>query len=45
LSRFTAQDMLAFFGMQLSPVRQLCCLLAWRVLRVAVDSPTGNLIV
>jgi nitrogen fixation protein NifU and related proteins len=44
LSRFTARDMLALFGMQLSPARQQCCLLAWRVLRVAVDSPTGKLV-
>ena len=35
LRRFSAQDMLALFGARLTPTRQRCCLLAWRVLQTA----------
>lgn len=37
--RFTAQDMLDLFGVKLTPNRQKCCLLPWRVLQAAVFSP------
>lgn len=32
LQEFTAEDMLALFGPKLTPNRQKCCLLSWRVL-------------
>ncbi|MCR4415130.1 MAG: iron-sulfur cluster assembly scaffold protein [Thermoguttaceae bacterium] len=37
--RFTAQDMLDLFGAKLTPNRQKCCLLPWRVLQAAIYSP------
>ncbi len=37
--QFTAQDMLKLFSAQLTPNRQKCCLLSWRVLQAAVYSP------
>jgi nitrogen fixation NifU-like protein len=40
---FTAQDMLALFGVKLTPNRQKCCLLPWRTIQSAVYSPLeGN---
>jgi len=36
---FSARDMLELFGPRLTPNRQKCCLLAWRVLQVALHSP------
>jgi nitrogen fixation NifU-like protein len=36
---FTAQDMLELFGARLTPNRQKCCLLGWRVLQSALYSP------
>jgi nitrogen fixation NifU-like protein len=36
---FTAGDMLALFGAKLTPNRQKCCLLPWRVLQSAVYAP------
>jgi len=36
---FTARDMLALFGAKLTPNRQKCCLLPWRVLQSAIYSP------
>lgn len=36
LLEFNAQDMLTLFGPRLMPLRQRCCLLAWRVLRTAL---------
>ena len=36
---FTAGDMLQLFGAKLTPNRQKCCLLPWRVLQAAVYSP------
>lgn len=41
VKRFTAADMLALFGARLTPNRQKCCLLPWRVLQAAIFSPTG----
>jgi nitrogen fixation protein NifU and related proteins len=38
---FTAQEMLDLFGPRLTPNRQKCCLLSWRVLQSAVHSPVG----
>jgi len=37
--RFTAEDMLKLFGARLTPNRQKCCLLPWRVLQAAIYSP------
>jgi nitrogen fixation protein NifU and related proteins len=37
--KFTAQDMLELFGARLTPNRQKCCLLSWRVLQAAIFSP------
>jgi nitrogen fixation NifU-like protein len=36
---FTANDMLQLFGARLTPNRQKCCLLPWRVLQTALYSP------
>ncbi len=36
---FSAQDMLHLFGARLTPNRQKCCLLSWRVLQQAMHSP------
>ena len=37
--QFTADDMLELFGVRLTPNRQKCCLLSWRVLQAAIYSP------
>ena len=43
VKKFTAQDMLELFGVRLTPNRQKCCLLSWRVLQAAIYSPLqGN---
>jgi nitrogen fixation NifU-like protein len=39
VKNFTAQNMLELFGARLTPNRQKCCLLCWRVLQAAVFSP------
>ncbi len=39
LQKFSAQEMLELFGPKLTPNRQKCCLLGWRVLQTAVHSP------
>ena len=39
---FSAEDMLKLYGPRLTPNRQKCCLLSWRVLQEAVHSPTGE---
>jgi nitrogen fixation NifU-like protein len=36
---FSAEDMLKLYGPRLTPNRQKCCLLSWRVLQEAVHSP------
>jgi nitrogen fixation NifU-like protein len=36
---FTANNMLELFGVRLTPNRQKCCLLPWRVLQSAIYSP------
>ncbi len=42
LQTFSADDMLELFGPKLTPNRQKCCLLGWRVLQSAVHSPLGG---
>lgn len=42
VKKFTAQDMLELFGVKLTPNRQKCCLLPWRVLQAAIYSPLEN---
>jgi nitrogen fixation NifU-like protein len=42
VKRFTAEDMLRLFGARLTPNRQKCCLLPWRVLQAAVYSPVSG---
>lgn len=41
LKAFSADDMLQLFGPKLTPNRQKCCLLSWRVLQAAVQSPNS----
>lgn len=40
--QFSAEDMLNLFGAKLTPNRQKCCLLPWRVLQAAVFSPVDG---
>ena len=43
LKAFSAEDMLTLYGPRLTPNRQKCCLLSWKVLQSAVHSPlAGN---
>lgn len=42
IKKFSAEDMLKLFGSRLTPNRQKCCLLPWRVLQAAVYSPLGT---
>lgn len=42
LKQFSADEMLALFGPKLTPNRQKCCLLCWRVLQSALHSPTDG---
>lgn len=42
VKRFTAQEMLDLFGVKLTPNRQKCCLLPWRVLQAAIYSPVAS---
>lgn len=39
---FTADAMLELFGARLTPNRQKCCLLPWRVLQSAIFAPTDK---
>lgn len=43
LREFSASDMLELFGPRLTPNRQKCCLLSWRVLQSAVHSPVDSI--
>jgi nitrogen fixation NifU-like protein len=43
VKRFDADDMLTLFGARLTPNRQKCCLLGWRVLQSAIYSPVEGL--
>jgi nitrogen fixation NifU-like protein len=40
---FSAEDMLKLYGPRLTPNRQKCCLLSWRVLQEAVHSPVDGI--
>ncbi len=42
VKQFSAEDMLKLYGARLTPNRQKCCLLSWKVLQSAVHSPIGN---
>jgi nitrogen fixation NifU-like protein len=42
VKQFSAEDMLKLYGARLTPNRQKCCLLSWKVLQSAVHSPLGN---
>jgi nitrogen fixation NifU-like protein len=42
IRRFNADDMLTLFGARLTPNRQKCCLLGWRVLQTAIYSPVED---
>lgn len=39
LKGFAAEDMLKLYGPRLTPNRQKCCLLSWKVIQSAVHSP------
>ena len=39
VEQFRAQDMLKLFGVRLTPNRQKCCLLPWKVVQQALFSP------
>lgn len=39
LKQFSAPEMLELFGPRLTPNRQKCCLLSWRVVQSALHSP------
>jgi len=41
VKRFSAEDMLHLYGARLTPNRQKCCLLSWKVLQSAVHSPVN----
>jgi nitrogen fixation NifU-like protein len=42
VKHFSASDMLDLYGARLTPNRQKCCLLSWKVLQSAVYSPVNN---
>jgi nitrogen fixation NifU-like protein len=42
LRAMSATDMLELFGPRLTPNRQKCCLLSWRVLQQALFSPVKS---
>jgi nitrogen fixation NifU-like protein len=42
VKKFSAEDMLSLYGARLTPNRQKCCLLSWKVLQSAVHSPVGT---
>ena len=39
VKQFSADEMLKLFGARLTPNRQKCCLLSWRVVQAAVHAP------
>ncbi len=41
VKQFSAQDMLELYRARLTPNRQKCCLLSWRVIQGALHSPLG----
>jgi nitrogen fixation NifU-like protein len=42
LKAFSAEEMLELFGPKLTPNRQKCCLLSWRVVQAAVHAPVDG---
>jgi nitrogen fixation NifU-like protein len=42
IKHFSASDMLNLFGARLTPNRQKCCLLSWRVVQTAMHSPVDQ---
>ncbi len=40
--QFSAQEMLELYGPRLTPNRQKCCLLSWKVLQTAMHSPVDD---
>jgi nitrogen fixation NifU-like protein len=42
VKHFSAEDMLRLYGARLTPNRQKCCLLSWKVLQGAVHSPVDG---
>jgi nitrogen fixation protein NifU and related proteins len=42
VKKFGAPEMLRLFGARLTPNRQKCCLLPWRVVQTALHSPVGD---
>ena len=42
VKKMSAEDMLELFGAKLTPNRQKCCLLSWRVLQSAIYSPVNG---
>ena len=42
VKQLSAQQMLELFGAKLTPNRQKCCLLSWRVLQSAIYSPVDD---
>ena len=40
--KFSAEDMRELYGARLTPNRQKCCLLSWKVLQSAVHSPING---
>ena len=42
IKKMSAEDMLELFGAKLTPNRQKCCLLSWRVLQSAIYSPVNG---
>ena len=42
LKQFSANDMLKLYGPRLTPNRQKCCLLSWKVIQSVVHSPVDG---
>lgn len=42
VKQFSAEKMLTLYGPRLTPNRQKCCLLSWRVLQSAVHAPVDD---
>ena len=42
VKQFSAEDMLELYGPRLTPNRQKCCLLSWKILQAAIHSPVGS---
>ena len=42
VKQFSAEEMLQLYGPRLTPNRQKCCLLSWKVLQSAVHAPADS---